>query len=88
MSNIHIKDSYRISKHSFKAVLATYNDKQAKDVKSHRSLYSLQMEWAVHNCLYSLGLYKNRTKDVDLNYPNKWAWLYCIIGTLVYPFIK
>lgn len=88
IANIHIEDSYRVSKNSFKAVLATYNNESANIVKSNRSTYSLCMEWAVHNCLYSLGLWKERTKDVDLNYPNKWSWLYCVLGTLVYPFIK
>lgn len=88
MANIHIPDSYKVSKHSFKAVLATYVDIEATEVKAHRSLYSLKCEWAVHNALHSLGLWKERTKDVDLNYPCKWAWAYVIIGTIVMPFIK
>ena len=88
MSNIHIEDSYRISKHSFKAVLATYTDEQSQEVKAHRCQYSLICEWSCHNALYALGLWRDRTRSVDLNYPNKWAWLYCIVGTLAYPFIR
>ena len=89
MANIHIADSYKVSKHSFKAVLATYTDSEAQDVKAHRSTYSLLMEWATHNWLYSLGIARERTKDCDLDYPcDKPAILYCIIGTLVWLFIK
>lgn len=88
MANIHIENSCKVSKHSFKAVLATYVDMDATEVKAHRSLYSLRAEWAVHNALHSLGLWKERTASVDLNYPCKWAWAYVIIGTIVMPFIK
>ena len=89
MSNIHIEDSYKISKHSFEAVLATKQDAEAQEVKAHRSAYSLKMEWATHNALYALGIARERTKDCDLDYPcDKPAWLYCIIGSLVWLFIK
>ena len=37
-----------------------------------RSNNSLIREWVTHNNLYRLGLYKDRVKDVDLNYPQKW----------------
>lgn len=29
-------------------------------------------EWSVHNLLYSLGIQKDRTKDVDLNINQHW----------------
>lgn len=34
--------------------------------------------------------FRSRTKDVDLNYPQRWyvKAAYSIFGTLVYPFIK
>lgn len=37
-----------------------------------RSLKSLIREWKSHNFLYKMGLYKSRTKDVDLDYPQQW----------------
>ena len=37
-----------------------------------RSLKSYVREWRAHNRLYKLGLFKDRTKDVDLNVHEKW----------------
>lgn len=54
MSNIHIADSYKVSKHSFEAVLATKQDAEAQEVKAHRSTYSLKKikrELNLHNAL-------------------------------------
>ena len=53
-----------------------------------RWMWSLRCEWAVHNVLYKLGLWRSHTKDVDLNYPIKWyvEVLYVIFGTLIHPF--
>ena len=69
MSNIHIEDSYKISKHSFKAVLATKQDAEAQEVKAHRCYYSLLCEWLVHSFLAHWGIAVERTKDVDLDSP-------------------
>lgn len=46
-------------------------------------MFSLVMETVTHKVLYKLGLWKNRTKDVDLDNPcDKPEWLYIIIGIL------
>lgn len=37
-----------------------------------RSLKSYVHEWRAHNRLYSLGLFKSRTKDTDLNVHEYW----------------
>lgn len=88
MSNIHIHESYKVSKRSFKAVLATFTDAEAREVKAHRSTYSLCAEWACHNFLYRIGIARERTKDVDLDYPcDKPEWLYIVLGTIVKLFI-
>lgn len=89
-SNIHIVDSYKVSKHRFESVLATYTEEQAVEVKAHRSLFSLKMEWATHNFLYNLGAKRERTKDVDLNYPQKlWEKVaYPILGIFAWLFVK
>lgn len=90
MNNIHINDSFAVSKHSFKAVLATYDDDDARAVRAKRSDFSLLTEWAAHNALYNLGIARERTKDVDLQIPQKWYEKigYPVIGCLVWIFIK
>jgi uncharacterized protein YchJ len=47
-----------------------------------RSYDSMIAEWVTHNRLYRLGIKRNRTKDVDINYPLKWYMelLYRIFG--------
>lgn len=37
-----------------------------------RSLRSYLREWRAHNRLYQLGLFKERTKDTDLNVNEYW----------------
>ncbi len=90
-NNIHIVDSYKVAKRNFAPELehikALHYD---NEVFRNRSIKSLSREWATHNALYSLGILRDRTGSVDLNYPLKW-WvelLYNIVGVLVWPFIK
>lgn len=87
-NNLHIEDSCK----EYKAVMDTILDMIRQEHPDSnvwkRSMFSLKCEWIVHNFLYSLGLWRSHTKDVDLNYPNKWEWLYKIIGVLVWLFIK
>ena len=90
MANIHIGDSYRASKRDFGHILDWYKDRYPKSEVWKRSYFSLKTEWATHNALYALGVKRERTKDVDLNYPQK-IWVrvaYTITGCLVWPFIK
>ena len=90
VGNIHILDSYKVSKHDFKEVI----EKIAEDnplclVQKNRSMFSLKMEWATHNFLYKIGFEPDRTRDVDLNWPMKW-WIqlaYEICGVLTWLFI-
>lgn len=54
-----------------------------------RSDCSLKSEWAVHNALYAIGYQRERTKDCDFDIPSDHPeWMYKILGTLVWPFIK
>lgn len=97
MGNIHIKDSYRISRHSFRAVLdlresnaKAKGDTNELEVFGNRSKFSLMMEWAAHNFCYALGIARARTSDADLNYPQKWYARigYTVAGILVWLFIR
>ena len=89
-NNVHIKMSWTVSKHAFREILeevANYNPDCL--VFIHRPICELTKEWATHNALYDLGLFKSRTRDTDLNYPcNILARIaYLIVGTIVWPFI-
>ena len=52
----------------------------------NRSMHSLKLEWAAHNLLYALGYKKDKTKDVDLDYPQKWYMkiAYGILGNIAF----
>lgn len=72
-NNIHIQDSYKVtskSKMSEVLYIIQHNHPDCNSFK--RSYNSLISEWRTHNRLYRLGYKRNRTKDVDLNYPLKW----------------
>lgn len=75
-NNIHIENSYRITRRrSMKeifSILREYLDDYHIDMDNplyHRSIYSLCNEWVAHNNCYRLGLWRDRTRDCDLNYP-------------------
>ena len=86
--NIHIDDSCKISKRYMESALSAIEAAHPVLSVWRRSPKSLKREWATHNLLYRLGLWKSRTRDVDLNYPNKWEWLYNITGAIALLFIK
>ena len=92
--NIKIKDSWEVPKKKFPRILAQI---QLKIEVEHlecevfnRSYFSLEMEWATHNFLYMLHIARSHTKDVDLNYPQKWyeAIFYFVFGIIGWIFIK
>lgn len=95
--NIHIENSYAVSKKDFNKVLADreweayeHNIESEIGVFQNRSQFSLKCEWACHNFLYALNIARERTKDVDLDYPQKWYLriAYTVGGVLVWLFIK
>lgn len=72
-NNVHIKDSYKItSKSEMKEILYAIQYKHPECNTFKRSYNSLIAEWRTHNRLYRLGYKRQRTGDVDLNYPLKW----------------
>lgn len=91
VNNIHITDSWQYSKFSFlrriEEIAAAHPECLVTVKRDHSSLAH---EWAVHNALYNLGLFRSHTKDVDLNYPMKEIieGIYDVIGWFVWPFIK
>lgn len=90
-NNIHISDSYLESKHYFAAHLNKIGRLYPNNaVIMNRSTKSLSREWATHNALYDLGIFRSHTESVDLEWPQRpiMSALYWVIGALVWPFIK
>ena len=87
-NNIRIENGYLLRGRSFGFILNCIRESEPNEVTANRSNYSLSCEWAVHNALYKLGLFRSHTKDVDLNYPCRIEWLYILLGSLIYPFAR
>lgn len=90
-NNINIKDSYLYPKKMFSIVFNTLRkDHPNNNVLLHRTDKSMAREWAAHNLLWDLNIYRSRTKDIDLNYPQKWYVRlgYFILGSFALLVIK
>ena len=90
-NNIHLESSFEVPKARFARELARMRAQQPdSDVWQHRSPKSLILEWAAHNALYALGIFRSRTCHTDLNWPQRWPFRigYAILGRIVWPFIK
>ena len=90
-NNLHVEDSYCFEKRIIRQFIfgLRWNTGHNSDVWK-RSDFSLRTEWYCHNFLYRIGICRSRTKDVDLNYPQKW-WekvVYPVFGCIAYIFIK
>jgi len=89
--NIHIYYSYKYTQDEFRTSLVhlryMYPD---NTVLCNRSDASLMREWAAHSFLWKIGLYRDRTAHVDLNYPQKWYIKlgYFVLGNLALLLIK
>lgn len=90
-NNIQILDAYKYSKKEIDNILNflefTY---PLNTVIKNRTIYSMKMEILTHILFYKLNILKNRTKDVDINYPiNKFAeLLYICLGSIYSVFKK
>ena len=90
-NNIHLENSFRVHKDAFERELRKMRERFPDSlVWKHRSLKSLKREWAVHNALHALCIFRSRTADIDLNWPQGWIFRigYALIGLIVWPFIK
>ena len=89
-NNIHLKASFKVGKKDFERELRAIQAEHPECYVWNRSIGSLVREWAVHNALHALGIYRGQTGDTDLNWPQKWYFRigYAVAGWLVWPFIK
>lgn len=83
-------DSYLVSKKNFTKELNKIRGLHPSCPVWQRSNRSLRLEWSSHNLAYSLGIARDRTKDVDLNYEQKWyhKLAYGFVGTIALWLIK
>lgn len=72
LDNTHIENSYKVKKskdmRSILERLKVYSN--SADALNKISINTMIHEWRAHNLLYALGICRDRTKDVDLNYNN------------------
>lgn len=89
-SNLHLIDSYKVSKRDFRKSLLDIQAAEPHYQVWNRCLCGMELEWASHNFCYALGIARERTKDCDLNYPQTLIEkiAYPIVGALVWIFIK
>lgn len=90
-SNLHIDNSWKIPGRDFREILNHIkNAERDPFLFKTRNIRGMCLEWATHNFLYKIGFQRERTQDVDLDYPQKWYYrvLYPITGLLVWMFIR
>lgn len=83
----HIKDSHRIKKSSdMKAFLREVKEAMPSTFAVNRISEKAQIrEWRAHNLLYGLGIEKERTGSVDLDYEKPSRRICYFILSCLYP---
>ena len=89
-TNIHLISSFEVNKKDFERELIAMREQHPECLVWNRSIKSLTREWAAHNAFHAMGIFRNKTADTDLNWPQAWLTRvgYWIAGCLVWPFIK
>ena len=87
---VKLLDSYKVPKKNFDGALKRIRDFHPDCPLWQRTDGSLKREWAAHNLAYSLGIKRDKTKDSDLNYEQKWyvKLMYGVVGTIALLIIK
>ena len=89
-NNIHLESSFRVPKVDFERELKAMRERHPDSQVWKRSMESLKREWAAHNAFHAMGIFRNRTAHMDLNWPQPWYVRagYAILGRIAWPFIK
>lgn len=79
--NIHVENSFLVQRRDdIKRMIKYIKNEYPEHPTFKHSEKVLVAEWCVHNLLYNFGLFKERTKHVDLNSNKtileKWAYLF------------
>ena len=87
---VKLFDSYAVSKKKFTKELNSIRNLHPACLLWNRSESSLRREWAAHNLAYALGINRDKTKDADLNFEQKWYEKlgYFIVGSIALLVIK
>ena len=80
-TNTHVEDSYLVTDISLE-VMSIIRERHYRKLPVTRTFESYVREWKGHNNLYSLGLFRSHTKDVDLdeNMSMFWELVWLILG--------
>lgn len=89
-NNIHLIESYKVSKKDFQKELNQIHILHPDCEVWNRSNCSLKLEWACHNFLYALHYKRAQTGDADLDYPQTlWTRIKnSVVGVIGWIFIK
>ena len=89
-NNIHLESSFRVPEEDFECELKAIREQYPDSQVWNRSIESLKREWATHNAFHAMGIFRNRTAHMDLNWPQPLFVRvgYAILGRVVWPFIK
>ena len=89
-NRIKLYDSCFVPKARFKAELDRIRNLHPTCHLWARSDSSLRREWAAHNWAYALGIKRDKSADVDLNFEQKWysKLAYFLVGTIALWVIK
>ncbi len=71
-NRIKIFDSYTMSKAEFSEALDEIQKLYPEHVAFRRTRRSMYLEWMAHNFLFRMGIRKDKSADVDLEYPQSW----------------
>ncbi len=86
-TNTHIRDSYIVrSKAAMREYLTSLRKLVPPDMAvCQRDLESQLREWRSHNFFYRIHVFRNRTKDVDLELEQTWyRELFCRVVDFFY----
>lgn len=85
-TNTHILDSYKVkSKAEMREYLQRLRDLTIDYAVNRRDLESMVREWRSHNLFYLLHIFRNRTRDVDLELHQSWIReLFCRVVDFLY----
>lgn len=73
-NRIKIIDSYKITDRDRMKQIIYAIQYNHPEVKFNRDINDLVHEWVAHNKLYKWKIKRNMTKDVDLEYEEKWYY--------------
>lgn len=90
MNNIRIKYCFEYSIDEMKTYFKRLREISSHPVLLNRTDEDMIREWCAHKLLYKLGLFRKHTRDVDLEFPQKWyiRTLYYIFGSIAKIILK